>query len=329
MAARTKKAKKKSKKVRAEVLDETHPTVVNSPETTKKFQAEVVDDEPRSSTASALPALSDGLSHYMKAIQRYPLLSREEEMKIAERYHKTKNQEDAEILVTSNLRFVVKVAAEYSQFGSKLIDLIQEGNVGLMHAVKEFNPYKGARLITYAVWWIRGYIQDYLMKQHSMVKIGTTHNQRKLFYNLEKEKAQLDQMGMEPTVKLLSDRLGVPEKDVRLMEKRMSGKDLSLDQPVGEDGNSSLLDFESTDDTDVTEQLIEHESIAQLNQVLAKLKDNFSDKEMYILEKRLLNDEPLKLQEIGDEWGVTREAVRQMEARLLNKIKQELVPESD
>jgi RNA polymerase sigma-32 factor len=323
MAPRRKKSRtnKDPKKV------ETVPTELTSTSPpSKKYQAEVVEDSPRPEPPSKLPALSDGLTHYLEAIQQYPLLSRDEEMKVAKRYHESKDPKDAEILVTSNLRFVVKVAAEYSQFGSKLIDLVQEGNVGLMHAVKEFNPYKGARLITYAVWWIRGYIQDYLMKQHSMVKIGTTHNQRKLFYNLEKEKAKLDQMGMEPTVKMLSDRLGVPEKDVRMMEKRMSGKDLSLDQPLGEDGNMSLLDFESGDTEDITEQLIEKESVAQLNTVLQQLKDNLSEKELFILDNRLLNDEPMKLQEIGDLWGVSREAVRQMEARLLKKIKKEMLP---
>ncbi len=326
MARRSKKKKKKGKKLSAEIVEEKE----TAQEKENRRVAEIVEDEPSSSTPqppAKLPALSDGLSHYMEAIQKYPLLSKEEEIKIATRYYEEGDPEDAEILVTSNLRFVVKVAAEYSQFGSKLIDLIQEGNVGLMHAVKEYNPYKGARLITYAVWWIRGFIQDYLMKQHSMVKIGTTHNQRKLFYNLEKEKNKLDQMGMEPTVKLLSDRLGVPEKDVRLMEKRMSGKDLSLDQPVGDESSSRLLDFEEGSQTEVTEQLIEKESIAQLQSVLEKLKEKFSDKELYILETRLLNDEPKTLQEIGDEWEVTREAVRQMEARLLKKIKKEMIPQ--
>jgi len=324
MAIQRKSRDKKSKK------NKLVPSISDSHQENqqKRVIAELVDETPSSrEEASHLPALKEGLSYYLEAIQKYPLLSRDEEMKIAERYHKTRDPKDAEILVTSNLRFVVKVAAEYSQFGSKLIDLIQEGNVGLMQAVSEFNPYKGARLITYAVWWIRGYIQDYLMKQHSMVRIGTTHNQRKLFYNLEKEKARLDQMGMEPTVKLLSDRLGVPEKDVTLMEKRMSGKDLSLDMPLGDDGQSSLMDFESIDEEDVTEKLIEQESLHQLNEALENLKDNLSDKEQYILKTRLLSDEPVTLQSIGEEWGVTREAVRQMEARLLKKIKQEIVPE--
>ncbi len=327
MAKRSKKKTrgKKAKKLVAQVVDDPKGSLDSQTSTQNRRVAEVVEDDPSPSySTEKLPALTDGLSHYMEAIQKYPLLSKEEELKIAKRYYEEGDPEDAEILVTSNLRFVVKVAAEYSQFGSKLIDLIQEGNVGLMHAVKEYNPYKGARLITYAVWWIKGYIQDYLMKQHSMVKIGTTHNQRKLFYNLEKEKNKLDQMGVEPTVALLSDRLGVPEKDVRLMEKRMSGKDLSLDQPVGEDNSSMMIDFEEGDETDISEQLIEKEALTQLRVALDNLKEKFSDKELFILENRLLNDEPKTLQEIGDEWEVTREAVRQMEARLLKKIKTEL-----
>ena len=196
-----------------------------------------------------------------------------------------------------------------------------------MHAVKEFNPYKGTRLITYAVWWIRGYIQDYLMKQHSMVRIGTTHNQRKLFYNLEKEKSAIDKMGMEPTVKLLSDRLGVPEKDVRMMEQRMARKDVSLDQPLASDESSSFLDFETSDDPTATDQMIEKESIHQLQSALGELSESLSEKERYILQNRLLSDEPMKLQEIGTEWGVTREAVRQMESRLMKKIKKQMIPE--
>lgn len=329
MARKTKKTKAKTKKVVAEVVDEPtkHLSEIVSDEP-KKAQVEIVEDAPKKNVPAKLPALSDGLSHYLETIQRYPLLTKEEEKKIAERYYESKDPKDAEILVTSNLRFVVKVAADYSQFGSKLIDLIQEGNVGLMHAVKEYNPYKGARLITYAVWWIKGYIQDYLMKQHSMVKIGTTHNQRKLYYNLEKEKAKIDQMGMEPTVKLLSDRLGVPEKDVKMMEQRLSRKDVSLDQPLGEDGSGSLLDFESTGDPDATEQLIQSESIHQLQEALGELRDSLSEKELYILENRLLNDEPMKLQEIGTEWGVSREAVRQMEARLMKKIKKQMLPQA-
>ncbi len=295
--------------------------------TDKKHIPEIVESPPPSKAITKLPALSDGLTYYLETIQRYPLLSREEEFKIAKRYQETRDPKDAEILVTSNLRFVVKVAAEYSQFRSKLIDLIQEGNIGLMHAVKEFNPYKGARLITYAVWWIRGYIQDYLMKQYSLVKIGTTHSQRKLFYNLKKEKDKLDRMGMEPTVKLLSDQLGVSEKDVRIMEQRMARKDVSLDQPVRDNESTHFLDLEPASNEDITEELIGKESLEKLKQVIHHLKDQLSKKEIYILDKRLLSDEPMKLQEIGNEWKVSREAVRQMEARLLKKIRKKMLPD--
>ncbi len=150
-------------------------------------QAEIVlDEEPRTPSTPSLPEVQDTLSSYLAHVRKYPLLTREEEEKIAQRYKEKGDPKDAEILVTSNLRFVIKIAAEYAKFGAKLIDLIQEGNMGLIHAVKEFNPYRGVRLITYAVWWIRGYIQDYLMKQYSLVRIGTTQNQRRLFYRLEK-----------------------------------------------------------------------------------------------------------------------------------------------
>ena len=292
----------------------------------KKHIPEIVKSQvPSKAISPKLPALGDGLTHYLETIQHYPLLSKEEEFKIAQRYRETKDPKDAEILVTSNLRFVVKVAAEYSQFKSKLIDLIQEGNMGLMHAVKEFNPYKGARLITYAVWWIKGYIQDYLMKQYSLVKIGTTHSQRKLFYNLKKEKSKLDRMGMEPTVKLLSSKLGVSEKDVRMMEQRMTTKDLSLDQSVTDNNSLHFLDLQQSSSGDITEELIKKESFEQLHQAIDNLRPLLSEKEIYLLEKRLLNDEPMKLQEIGNKWKVSREAVRQMEARLLKKIKQEML----
>jgi len=321
------KTKKKAPAKKAEIVAESPTDSSEAPKTS--HQAEIMDDN-IVQAPSKLPALGDGLSSYLAAVSKYPLLTREQEQEIAKRYKEKGDPKDAEILVTSNLRFVVKVAADYSQFGNKLIDLIQEGNVGLMHAVREFNPYKGVRLITYAVWWIKGYINEYLMRQHSIVRIGTTHNQRKLFYNLQKEKNRLDQMGEEPTIKLLSDNLGVPEKDVAMMEKRLSrGGDLSLDKPLGNDESSSLLDFEAIDEAPVDQQIIEQESLQILDSALGNLRENLNEKELYILENRLLNDPPMKLQEIGTEWGVTREAVRQMEGRLLKKIKKEVLSKTD
>jgi RNA polymerase sigma-32 factor len=220
------------------------------------------------------------------------------------------------------LRFVVKIAAEYSRFGAKLIDLVQEGNVGLMHAVKEFNPYKGVRLITYAVWWIRGYIQEYLMRQYSMVRIGTTQNQRKLFYRLQKEQNALDSQGHAPSVAMIAGKLGVSEEEVETMSKRLSGRDVSLSAPVdSENPGASLLDFEASTEPSVDLAIGNLEELSILKDNLAKLRPTLSEKETYILEKRILADEPQTLQEIGEHYGVTREAVRQLEARLIGKIR--------
>lgn len=266
-------------------------------------------------------ALTDPVALYMAEVRKYPLLTREQEQELAMRYRETGDKRAAEMLVTSNLRFVVKVAAEYSKFGARLIDLVQEGNVGLMHAVREFNPYKGVRLITYAVWWIRGYIQDYLMRQYSMVRIGTTQSQRKLFYRLQKEKELLESMGQEPSVQLLSSRLGVSESDVETMSQRLQGRDVSLQTAVDDNGKTTLLDFESSDDIPIDEQMGHAEMLSLLHEGIEDLKDSLNDRERELLEDRLLSDEPLTLQDIGEKYGVTREAVRQMENRLMAKIR--------
>lgn len=275
--------------------------------------------------ASAAPralTTTDPLALYLSEIRKYNLLTREEEKALALRYYDSKDPEAAQALVKANLRFVVKVAAEYSKFGAKMIDLIQEGNVGLMHAVREFNPHKGARLITYAVWWIRGYIQEFLMRQYSMVRIGTTQNQRKLFYQLQKEKAALDAMGIQPNTALLSSRLGIPEDEVVDMAKRMSGRDVSLDRPVDEDSGTTMGEMQSNNlDQPLDEQLEHAEQIDLLKKKLEEIRPELSDREKIILDERLLNDEPLTLQEIGEKYGITREAVRQMENRLMKKIR--------
>jgi len=268
----------------------------------------------------------DPVSRYMAEIGKYPLLTREQENTLAVKYRETGDPKAAEALVTSNLRFVVKVAAEYTKFGAKLIDLVQEGNVGLMHAVKEFNPYKGVRLITYAVWWIRGYIQEYLMRQYSMVRIGTTANQRKLFYQLQREREQLERMGLGEGLAQLSGRLGIPENEVHEMHSRLSGRDISLDAPVGDgDGRQSLIDFQSqAEPRDLVSELGSREEVGQLMEAIDRLRPSLSERELVLLEERLLADEPLTLQEIGDRYGTTREAVRQMEVRLMDKIKKSL-----
>lgn len=207
-----------------------------------------------------------------------------------------------------------------------MIDLIQEGNVGLMHAVKEFNPYKGARLITYAVWWIRGYIQEYLMRQYSLVRIGTTQNQRKLFYQLQKEKEALDALGNITNFELLSEKLGIPKDEIIDMSQRMSGRDISLDKPLDDESPTSLLDYQksSTSEIPLDEQLAKEEQLEILKTKIEEIRPTLNEKEKIILEERVLSDSPLTLQEIGEKYKITREAVRQAEARLLKKIKEKM-----
>lgn len=303
---RKKKTTKKVKKVVAEIVEEPQDT-----------------EEGTGSSVKAL-APTDPVSLYLAEIRKYPLLSREEEEKLAIRYYETKDPAAAQALVTSNLRFVVKVAAEYSRFGARMIDLIQEGNMGLMHAVREFNPYKGVRLITYAVWWIRGYIQEYMMKQFSMVKIGTTQNQKKLFYQLQREKEGLDKLTETENIQQLAEKLGIPEDEVLMMTQRMSGRDVSLNQTPDDESGVSLLERQKGQQASPEETLEKREELANLEKAIEKIKPELSERERYLLEERVLSDEPLTLQEIGDKFKVTREAVRQLESRLMKKIKEAL-----
>lgn len=307
-----------------EAYQENDDIVIDS-ETEIDSDLDVDKVSPRLPAIAGSKAVStaDPVAAYLAEIRKYPLLSKEQELALAKKYYDTKDPAAAQALVTANLRFVVKVAAEYSRFGARMIDLIQEGNMGLMHGVREFNPYKGVKLITYAVWWIRGYIQEYLMKQYSLVKIGTTQNQKKLFYQLQRQRAELDAMGKSPDIKTISERLGIPEDEVQMMAQRMSGRDVSLDKPLGDDSSSSMLDMQSEDGATPDEELSRAEELSYLNEAIEELKPSLSDREKIILEERILNDEPLTLQEIGEKYGITREAVRQMEARLMKKIKEQ------
>ena len=332
--AGTSVAKKKAsaKTVVAELVEDQAAPAIDAVESDKAYTVPVEEnfetDDGDVTKAVALTSTSkaitsaDPLAMYLNEIRRYKVLTREEEMALAKKYFDGKDPAAAEALVKANLRFVVKVAADYSKFGAKMIDLIQEGNVGLMHAVREFNPYKGARLITYAVWWIRGYIQEFLMRQYSLVRIGTTQNQRKLFYQLQKEKDALDAMGIEPNAALIGERLGIPEDEVRDMSMRMSGRDVSLDRPLDNDSGASLGDLQKDiDQQPLDEQMARLEQLSILKDKLEEIRPELSDREKIILDERILSDEPLTLQEIGEKYGITREAVRQMEVRVMKKIK--------
>ena len=274
-------------------------------------------------------ATKDPLTLYLSEIRKYPLLTKEQEFELAKKYFDTKDPQLAQTLVKSNLRFVVKVAAEYAKFSSKLIDVIQEGNVGLMHAVKEFNPYKGNRLITYAVWWIRGYIQEYLMRQFSMVRIGTTANQRKLFYQLQRQKQELEKMSSPENVALLSSKLGIPEDEITEMAKRLSSRDVSLDKSSSPNDDSatplSALLKKEDGSLPLDEQMALEEQLSLLMRAVNSLRSSLTEKEKIVLEERVLSDEPLTLQEIGDKYKITREAVRQTEVRLMKKIKETML----
>ena len=345
MALKTDKKKKptqvkKSKeievrKVEAELLSDENLSDEPEPEESGE---DVVEPDyetvslPAPTFSKSIARSHDPLTLYLTEIRKYPLLTREQEAELAKRYYDTKDPQLAQTLVKSNLRFVVKIAAEYAKFSSKLIDVIQEGNVGLMHAVKEFNPYKGNRLITYAVWWIRGYIQEYLMRQFSMVRIGTTANQRKLFYQLQRQKQELEKMSSPENVALLSHKLGIPEDEITEMAKRLSSRDVSLDKPSSSDDDSatplSTLLKKEDGSLPLDEQMALDEQLSILMEAVDSLKKSLSEKERILLEERVLSDEPLTLQEIGDKYGITREAVRQTEARLMKKIKDAMLSEN-
>ncbi len=289
---------------------------------------EVVEIAPKK-TAERGITTTDPLSLYLSEIRKYPLLTREQEVELAKKYFESKDPTLAQTLVKSNLRFVVKIAAEYAKFSNKLIDVIQEGNVGLMHAVKEFNPYKGNRLITYAVWWIRGYIQEYLMRQFSMVRIGTTANQRKLFYQLQRQKQELEKMSSVENVAQLSHKLGISPEEISEMAKRLSSRDVSLDKPAhgGDEHATPLSALLRKEDGSLPldEQLALDEQLSLLMSAVDSLRAQLNEKETILLQERILSDEPLTLQEIGDKYGISREAVRQTETRLMKKIKEAMI----
>ena len=330
--------------IEPEVVDEEREPSVLEPE---ELEAELVE-EPETGgtrkTTALLPveeeaeveiepagtaALSrtDPLARYMQEVSRHPVLPREQEHELAVRYRETGDVDAAFRLVASNLRLVVKIAYEYRRAAFSVLDLIQEGNVGLMHAVKKYDPYKGVKLSSYAAWWIRAYILRFVMDNWRMVKLGTTQAQRKLFFNLRKEQQKLAAEGFEAGPKLLAERLHVTEQEVEEMDRRLSGDELSIDAPVGDDGSSSYGDRLSGATVGAEESLGDAELKAILRRHLETFAKDLEGKEKYIFENRLMSDEPLTLQEIGDKFGISRERARQIEARLVKRLRAELAAE--
>ena len=268
-----------------------------------------------------LPAVTGTLDLYISEINRFSLLTAEEEFKLAVQLKKYNNVEAAEKLIVSNLRFVVKIAHEYHSYGFKLADLIQEGNVGLIHAVKKFDPYKGYRLISYAVWWIRAYIQNYLIKSWSIVKIGTTQAQRKLFFKLNQTKKELETLSEKnPEFSEIATSLGVKDSEVAEMDLRMGSRDVSLNEIINDESNSSHIDFLAFKGDNQELALIKNEEKSLVRRDIAGALANLNERESYIILNRVMADDPQTLQEIGTKYNISRERARQIEKQALKKM---------
>jgi RNA polymerase sigma-32 factor len=276
--------------------------------------------------ASALPVITaeSGLSRYLDEIRRFPMLEPQEEYMLAKRWREHGDRVAAHKLVTSHLRLVAKIAMGYRGYGLPIAEVISEGNVGLMQAVKRFEPEKGFRLATYAMWWIKAAIQEYILRSWSLVKMGTTANQKKLFFNLRKAKSRisaLDEGDMHPDqVKLIAKRLGVTEQDVVDMNRRLSG-DASLNAPIRDDGDSGEWQDWLMDERDSQEAtLVASEELDNRRAALSDALEVLNDRERRIFEARRLVDEPVTLEDLAVEFGVSRERVRQIEVRAFEKV---------
>ncbi len=267
------------------------------------------------------PIETDGLRIYLSQIERYPVLGRDEEYVLAIRFRDQKDEEAAKRLITSNLRFVIKVALGYRNYGVKLMDLIQEGNIGLMKAVERFDPDKGFRLISYAIWWIKAYIQNFIIKSWSLVKIGTTQAQRKLFYRVADLPEARDFDNHLENVSKLADRINVTQDEVIDMAARLKAHDLSLDDLIGDRSRDSFADTLKDEAPDQEEILSELEERQDLKLWADNALQTLNPREKYIVEKRILSEEPLTLKELGKHFGITRERARQIERSALEKLR--------
>ena len=268
-----------------------------------------------------LPEVTGTLNLYIAEINRFPLLTAEEEFKYAMRLKKDNDVSAAEKLIVSNLRFVVKIAHEYRNYGFKLADLIQEGNVGLIHAVKKFDPEKGYRLISYAVWWIRAYIQNYLIRSWSIVKIGTTQAQRKLFFKLNQTKKELETLSRKnPEFSEIATSLGVKDSEVAEMDLRMGSRDVSLNEIINDESGNSHMDFLADEGDNQEVSLIKNEEKSLVRRDIAGALANLNERESYIILNRVMADDPKTLQEIGEKYNISRERARQIEKQALKKM---------
>ena len=265
----------------------------------------------------------DPLQRYLQEISRYKLLTREEERDLAIRVREHGDKEAAYILATSNLRLVVKIALEFQRLWMQnLLDLIQEGNIGIMQAVRKFDPYKNVKFSYYSSFWIKAYILKFIMDNWRLVKIGTTQGQRKLFFKLKKEKQRLIDEGFDPKPKLLSQTLGVSEREIVDMEQRLNGWDVSLDAPLKDDSDAERIEFLSIADETIEEKVAKKEIESLLHNKIEEFKKKMNKRELEIFNSRIFSDDPDTLQKIGDRYGISRERVRQIEKSLIKKLRE-------
>jgi RNA polymerase sigma-32 factor len=266
------------------------------------------------------------LDLFLAEIRTVPLLTAEEERRLARAWRDGSDSRAAHQLITANLRFVVKVAHEYRTYGFRLADLIQEGNIGLMKAVQKFDPEKEIRLISYAVWWIRAYIQNYILRTWSLVKIGTTQAQRKLFFSLARTKRELERLGGGTDSEKVADRLHVRESEVVEMERRLDGRDLSLDAPWGDDGSSTHGDHVAWEGVRADDEMGSRQERRLAAAGVRVAVDRLDDRERFIVQNRILTDAPMTLKDVGAHFGFSRERARQLELRAKEKLRRELEP---
>ncbi len=303
----------------AEALSETAPATDE--------ELEAIAAQLRGAAAPGTTALArrDPLAAYMGEVRRHPLLTREQEHELAVRWVEQGDAEAGRTLVTSNLRLVVKIAHEYRRAYQNLLDLVQEGNVGLVRAVQKFDPYRGVKLSTYSGWWIRAYILKYILNNWRLVKIGTTQNQRKLFFNLRKQREALLAAGVDPTPERIAAELDVSPKEVVEMERRLSAPDVSLDAPLGsEDDGRTRLDLIEDDYADPENRVDAAEFKDLLQEKLVRFGADLEGRELEIFRERVMSEDPITLQDLGDRWGVSRERARQIEKRLLTRLREYL-----
>ncbi len=264
----------------------------------------------------------DPLQRYLMEISKYKLLTRDEEIRLGKSIQEDQDSGAAYELVSANLRLVVKIALEFQRvWMQNLLDLIQEGNIGLMQAVKKFDPYKNVKFSYYASFWIKAYILKFIMDNWRLVKIGTTQGQRKLFFKLKKEKQKLIEQGFDPGPKLLSERLGVSEREIIDMDQRLDGWDVSLDAPLKDDSDSGRIDFLPGDFESAEDQMAKKEIEILLHNRIDDFREQLTPRELEIFDLRLFSDTPATLQEIGDRYHISRERVRQVEASIVKKMR--------